>query len=36
MLGSDGYEAAYADGRSLPTEQAMSETIAWLERDGEV
>ena len=36
MLGKDWYEAAYADGRNVTTEQAMSETIAWLERDGEV
>jgi non-specific serine/threonine protein kinase len=36
MLGKDWYEAAYADGRNVTTEQAMSETIAWLARDGEV
>jgi hypothetical protein len=36
MLGKDSYEAAYADGRDVTTEQAMRETIAWLERDGEV
>jgi len=36
MLGKDWYEAAYADGRNVTTEQAMSETIAWLERDGDV
>jgi predicted transcriptional regulator len=36
MLGKDRYEAAYADGRNVTTEQAMNETIAWLERDGEV
>jgi predicted transcriptional regulator len=36
MLGKDSYEAAYAEGRNVTTEQAMSETIAWLERDGKV
>jgi hypothetical protein len=35
MLGQDGYEAAYAKGRNVTTEQAMNETIAWLEGDGE-
>jgi tetratricopeptide (TPR) repeat protein len=34
MLGKGWYEAAYANGRNVTTEQAMSETIAWLERDG--